>query len=230
MTERQELVAEAERLGLSFAKNAKSKHIQDMIEKAQAEKAVQTVRDSIAEELSAVEEHVEYIEDVDAVETTADIEARLRKEFEIKLQEQMTAATINMEKNVNEASNTRLFGKPRMDAIKKATKLIRCIVTCRDPLKNSWEGEIISVANDVIGEQKKYIPFNVDEGYHVPQIILNVLRDKKCTVFVNKRVNGEQVKVGKEINAYGIELLDPLTEHELGVLAAEQQARRSVDE
>lgn len=229
MTERQELVAKAEQLGLSFAKNAKSAHIQEMIEKAEADDAVQTIRDSIAEQDLTAEDEVEtYVEP--RAETEAEMEARFKAVYEQKLAEQLTAATVNMEKNINTTSNTKLFGKPRMEAMKAATKLIRCIITCRDPLKTSWEGEIFSVSNDVIGEQKKYIPFNLDEGYHVPQIILNVLKDKKCTVFVNKRVNGEQVKVGKEINAYGIEILDPLTEHELSVLAAEQQARRSVDE
>jgi len=222
-TKRQELLAEAEELGLSFAKNAKTSAIEKAVETAKANAEYEpTVVTEVAEDLPIPEP---------AGLDEGAIRAQMEAEFEKKLADKISEITNNMEKNVaTPVSGIQQSGRQRAAKVREATKLVRCIVTCRDPLKSAWEGEIISVANDVIGEQKKYIPFNVDAGYHIPQIIVNVLKSKKCTIFVNKRINGEQVKVGKEILAYGIEELEPLSQRELDELAAEQQARRSVDE
>ncbi len=232
MTERQELLAEAEELGLDFAKNAKTENIRKAVTAAIAEAAVDEARSKTVESIDepTLAESLNIEVSAPAVETQSEMEARLQAQFDKKLAVKLAEVTVNVEKNVNRQSGVPLFGKPRVDAMRKATKLVRCIVTCRDPLKQSWEGEIISVANDVIGEQKKFVPFNLTEGYHLPQIIVNVLKSKKCTVFVNKKINGEQVKVGKSIDAYGIEILDALTKQELDELASEQRARRSIDE
>ena len=72
--------------------------------------------------------------------------------------------------------------------------------------------------------------FNADDGYHIPKIIYNSMKDRECTVFINKRVNGENVKVGKQIKAYSIEVLEPLTQEELEQLGRDQKARQSIDD
>ena len=222
MTERQELIAEADELGLSFAKNAKTENIRKAIEAAN----IEDVSEPDANVLGAPE--------VKTGPTESDIRAQLEKEFEAKLVMEKAKITANMEANMaskNESVQVgvQTWGKRKLDSMKRASKLIRCNVICKDPMKASWEGEIFSVANDVIGEVKKYIPFNTDEGYHIPQIIYNVMKDKECTIFVNKRINGENVKVGKIIKAYGFELLAPLTQDELDELGRDQMARRAID-
>jgi hypothetical protein len=57
-----------------------------------------------------------------------------------------------------------------------------------------------------------------------------MLRDRKCTIFVNKKGrDGKYVQTAKTINAHAIEFLPDLTQDELDELAAEQAARRSID-
>lgn len=105
---------------------------------------------------------------------------------------------------------------------KKATRLVRCRVTCMDPTKKDWEGEIISAGNSVC-KAKRFVPFGVE--WHVEEIILNYLRTKKCQTFITVRggPDGKQkIRRGKQMNAYAIEILNPLTEQELQDLAQRQ--------
>lgn len=210
--ERQGLLAQANELGLSFAKNAK----------------LETIKTGIArkrELLGEIEpEEPLGIEESDSLESMRE---KLEREYEQKLQ-------VRMNQLINEANDATgginaKAGVEKMRKLREATKLIRCIVTNRNPMKASWEGEIFSVGNDIVGSIKKYVPFGLEEGYHVPQMILNTLKEKECTVFVDKKVNGEKVKVGKLIKEYGIEILDPLTPDELSQLATEQKSRGSID-
>jgi hypothetical protein len=98
-------------------------------------------------------------------------------------------------------------------------------------MKQSWDGEIFSVGNDVIGEVKRYVPFNIDSGWHIEKIIYDMLKSKECTVFVNKRnKNGDRIQEAKQIKAYGITVLPPLSKEELEELAASQRARHAIDE
>lgn len=228
MTERKQLLEEALSLGLKFAKNAKSTDIQKMVDQAKSESAMDDARAAIQEPIL---EEGEELADVILEEAPRMSEAELRAEIEAEFEAKMKLRMANMEKNVNDEVSKRTLpiGQIKLNAIKEATKLVRCVVTCRDPAKQTWTGEIFNVSNDLIGDQKKYIPFGEENGYHVPQIIFNTLKDKKCTVFVNKRVNGETVKVGKQIKAYGLEVLPPLTQEELSELGSEQAARMSID-
>lgn len=108
----------------------------------------------------------------------------------------------------------------------EATKLVRVRVTCMNPFKKDIEGEIFTVSNSVVGTVKKYVPFNADEGWHVPQIILNAMRERMCQVFVKEKTkNGVSVKRGKLIKEFNIEVLPPLTEDELHDLAQRQAMR-----
>lgn len=104
-----------------------------------------------------------------------------------------------------------------------AEKLVRIRVTCMNPAKKDWPGEIITVSNRAVGTLKKYVPFNADDGWHVPNMILQVLRARECQVFVTtKSKNGVSVRKGKLIKEFAIEVLDPLTQQELGDLARVQ--------
>lgn len=106
---------------------------------------------------------------------------------------------------------------------KEASKLVRIRVTCMNPNKKEWEGEIFTVSNSVVGTFKRYVPFNAEDGWHVEQIILNQLKQRECQVFVKKRGrNGIQTSEGKLIKEFAIEVLPPLTEKELKELAQRQ--------
>lgn len=107
--------------------------------------------------------------------------------------------------------------------MKEATKLVRIRVTCMNPAKKEWEGEIFTVGNSVIGTHKRFVPFNADEGWHVPQIMLDMIKNRECQVFITeKSKHGVSVRRGKLIKEFAVEVLPPLTEEELKDLAQRQ--------
>lgn len=111
----------------------------------------------------------------------------------------------------------------------EASELVRIRVTCMNPLKKEWEGEIISAGNSVVGTFKKYVPFNADEGWHVPRIIYNQMVERQCQVFVSRKDGrGNTVREGKMIREFAIEVLPQLTSAELDELARRQAMSNSV--
>ena len=111
-----------------------------------------------------------------------------------------------------------------------ANALVRVKIMCMNPNKKNWPGQFISVANKSIGTIRKFIPFNADDGYHIPQVLLTELQDKKCQIFVNKKTrNGVTMRKGKLIPEFSIQILEPLTAKEMKDLATKQAVRGSID-
>ena len=117
---------------------------------------------------------------------------------------------------------------PSISARKKAEKLIRCIISCKNPNKKEYQGEIISVGNAKIGFIKKYILFN--EPYHVPEIIFNALKKKEYQRVYTKKVDGKEVIKTHMAKEYDIEILPPLTDKELKDLAQRQIAKNTIND
>ena len=149
-----------------------------------------------------------------------------------KLREKLLAA---LEPEETKAEGTGIGAAAETEAQKRlrlqaeATKLVRIRVTCMNPAKKEWEGEILTVGNANVGTLKKYIPFNADEGWHVPNIMYEALKERQCQVFVStKTKNGVTMRQGKLIKEFAIEVLPPLTEEELKDLAQRQAMAKSV--
>jgi hypothetical protein len=105
---------------------------------------------------------------------------------------------------------------------KKAGELVRIRVASMNPAKREWEGEIFSVGNGVVGTFKKYVPFDVE--WHVPRIILNMIKARKCQTFfteIDKRT-GNKTRKGRMISEFAVEVLEPLTGEEIKDLAQRQ--------
>lgn len=114
---------------------------------------------------------------------------------------------------------------------KKASRLIRVRIHCNDPAKKDWPGEYITVGNNAVGTYRKYVPYNQDEPFHLPEIIVNALREKRVQVFATKKSkNGIPVRESKSIAAYAIEVVQPLSEEELTQLANSQMARNALSD
>ena len=129
---------------------------------------------------------------------------------------------------VKEATMTPAQRRAQIKA--DALSLVRVKITNLNPFKREWTGEVLCAQNDVIGTVKKMIPFGSDKPYHVPRIILNMMLEKECQIFVPITLpNGEKSRTGKLIKEYSIEILPPLTEAELATLARDQAARNSID-
>jgi hypothetical protein len=106
--------------------------------------------------------------------------------------------------------------------IRNAGALVRVQVTCMDPGKKNWDGEFISVGSAKMGTFKKFVPYN-GLPYHLPRAILDEMKTRKCTVFINEKRGGETFKKGKLIDKYSIQELPPLTSEELEELARQQK-------
>jgi hypothetical protein len=120
-------------------------------------------------------------------------------------------------------------GQRRVRLSREANKLVRIRVTNMNPAKREWEGEIYTVSNSVVGTLKKYVPFNNEEGWHVPQMMLNMMQEKKCQIFVTEKTRFGEKRVGKLIKELNIEILPPLTYKELTKLANDQARRHAID-
>jgi hypothetical protein len=111
----------------------------------------------------------------------------------------------------------------RMLIHKKANTLVRIRVTCMNPNKSKLPGEIFSVGNSSIGFIKKYVPFNAENGWHVPQIILTQIQNRKFTTFYEVDIGGKKTKRHKLIPEFSVEIMTPLTGQQLKELAQRQR-------
>ena len=130
----------------------------------------------------------------------------------------------------NDVSMPETKGQKRARMVKEAGRLVRVRISNMNPNKKEWEGDIYTVSNSVVGTFKKYIPYNNDEGWHIPQIILTHLQERMCQVFYTvKNSRGAKVRKGKLIKELAIEILPDLTAVELKDLATRQAMAHSID-
>lgn len=114
---------------------------------------------------------------------------------------------------------------------KEASKLVRIRVTNMDSAKSKHPGEIFTVSNSTVGTFKKYVPFGVDEGFHVPQIILNVMQERMFTQhYTVKGPDGQSINKNRRVREFNIEILDPLTPQELKDLAQRQAMANNISD
>ena len=112
---------------------------------------------------------------------------------------------------------------------KLAMKLTRVVVTPNDPAMVNYPGLIFSVGATGLNNGrmvKKFVPFNNEEGWHVPQIILNQIENGQMQKFKTvTRANGEKVLEPYLTKKFNVRILDPLTGEEVEkVLAASKAA------
>ena len=123
----------------------------------------------------------------------------------------------------NESNNAR-----RERKMKDANRYVRAIVTCMNPDKALWDGEFLSASNSLIGTVRKFIPFNRDEPYHIPRILLDMLKERKFTHFQLVRgKHGVDSKKGRLAPEFNIQEFDDLTLAEHKELQRQQQLRKA---
>ena len=107
---------------------------------------------------------------------------------------------------------------------KLAMKLTRVVVTPNDPAMVNYPGLIFTVGASGLNNGrmvKKFVPFNNEEGWHVPQIILNQIENGQMQKFKTVvRPNGEKVLEPYLTKKFNVRILDPLTREELEQVAA----------
>lgn len=148
------------------------------------------------------------------------VNAALKGDLQETLEEENTLAPVLEESRPQMRTRLR----------KEALKLRRIRLTCLNPVKKEWPGEIFTFGNSMIGTVRKFVPFSgADDGYHVPEVIYKMLKNRKCQVFITvKDDRGNSTRVGKLISEFAIEVLDPLTQEELEELANRQALNGSI--
>lgn len=149
-----------------------------------------------------------------------------------KIEEFMSSGTNPLVENAPDApSSVKSDAELRAEARKKANKLHRVNVIPMGPLAQQLEGEIYAAGNSYIGTIKKFIPYNTENGFHVPEIILDVIRERKYIHhYTVKDAQGNEVNKHKMLPAFNIVTLEPLTDAQLKELGKQQRARASYDE
>ena len=143
-----------------------------------------------------------------------------------KVNERLESSVLEAEKNIDKSA---LRKKVREEQL----KLVRIRLTCMNPAKKAWRGEIFTVANSIIGTVKKFVPYDPKfyaNGYHVPYCIYTMLKNKTFLDIRTEESTGGKTRVYSSYPAeFGIEVLPELTPDELQQLAVEQQAGNRID-
>lgn len=113
-----------------------------------------------------------------------------------------------------------------------AMKLVRIRITNLDPKKKDLHGEIITVANEHLGTVKKFVPYGevTDNGYHVPNCIYMLLKNRKFLNIRTRKDKSGQITVEQNwAQEFAIEVLPPMTQEELDQLKTAQLASGSLN-
>ena len=150
-----------------------------------------------------------------------------------KLREKINAATSDevSQTNAGQASpQEENVNQKRARLKKEALELVRIRVTCMNPAKAEWEGEIFTAGNSGVGSVTKFVPFNADAGWHVPRIIYQQLAERQCQIFTTVTDSrGNKSRKGKLIREFAIEVMPNLTPAELHELAQRQAMAKAID-
>ena len=126
------------------------------------------------------------------------------------------------------AKAKHMYAIDNLTPTQEAMKLVRVVVTPNDPLMVNYPGLIFTVGMSNINKGrmiKKFVPFNNEEGWHVPTIILRQIEHAEMQKFKTvTRSNGEKVLEPYITKKFNVRILDSLTQEELEKLAARQGA------
>ena len=137
-----------------------------------------------------------------------------------------TASPVNKPKKTEQQKQMELVNRQR----KAALRLIRVVVQCMNPNKKDMTGEIFTIGNGIIGTVKKFVPFNIEAGYHIPHIVYEMMRDRKYQHFVKKKAPGRPDQMISTISdEFAIKVMEPLTAVELKELKERQALNHSID-
>ena len=109
-------------------------------------------------------------------------------------------------------------------------KLVRVRIQNLDPKKANLPGEIFAVANEYLGDVKKYIPFGevTDNGYHVPYCLYKMLKNRRFLNVRERKDRDGKIHVETSwVKEFALELLPDLSPEELKQLATAQIAASS---
>lgn len=115
-------------------------------------------------------------------------------------------------------------------ARKEAQRLVRVRVTNMDPTKKDHTGQIFGFSNSVVGTLQKFVPFDVDQGFHIPQVLVNVIRSGKYRVTKHRKgLRGNDIPYSVELPSFSVEILDALSASDLEAIKTRQESLALID-
>jgi hypothetical protein len=168
---------------------------------------------------------VEFHPNLSSVKLAERIKEHLEKEQVTKVNTDKATVKTAKESGTPVAESENDY---RLRMKREASQLVRVIVSCKNPAKKDHGGQIFSIGNSVVGNFTKYVPFENQEGWHVPQIILTLIKDCEYQHFYKDPKN-PNITLSKRAKEFVVEILPPLTEEELHDLAQRQAMTKSVD-
>ena len=127
------------------------------------------------------------------------------------------------------AKAKHMYAIDNLTPTQQAMKLVRIVVTPNDPNMINYPGLIFSVGASGLNNGrmiKKFVPFNNEEGWHVPNVIVNQIANAEMQKFKSvKTHNGETVLQPYQAKKYNVQVLPDLSQKEIDKLAAAQSAR-----
>jgi hypothetical protein len=126
-------------------------------------------------------------------------------------------------------SVTKLPKGSKMTKEQRAMALVRVIVSPNDPLMATYPGLIFTVGSSAVNNGrmiKKFVPFNNDEGWHIPQIILDQIDSAQMQKFRPITLpNGEKTLQAYLTKKFNVQRLDDLSAEEIAAIGTAQKAR-----
>lgn len=129
----------------------------------------------------------------------------------------------SLEPEASRVDNTTQEDKAA-EVYQEAMKLVRVQITPLDTNKaTNYDCDFFTAGNSVVGNVTRNIPFG--RPWHVEQILVNAIKEKTYQQFTTKKnAQGADVVTKRNVPAYSVVELPPLTEQELKDLA-DLQAR-----
>ena len=211
--------AEADRVGVSYSMNAKA----------------DTIRKKVAAHLAGDEQDEETSETVKEPIASTDESEQPLSYATRPLKEDGSLDISKLPKMPYKRGKTTImdYTPVAKDIIRKElTRLVRVRITCFNPAKKEWKGEVFSFINPIVGAIKKFVPYNCAAGdsFHIPYCIYTQMKRKEYQAFSGKKVNGVEVKEPRQVREFSLEVLPPLTQAELDALARKQHKGSLEDE
>jgi hypothetical protein len=118
------------------------------------------------------------------------------------------------------------------EARREAQKRVRVKVVNMDPTRKDHTAELFCFANSVIGSVKQVVPLDSEEGFHIPQVLIETIREKKYRVTKYRKggPNGkDDIPYNVELPSFSVEVLPALSAAELENIKQRQLAHAKID-
>lgn len=108
----------------------------------------------------------------------------------------------------------------------EALKLVRVRIQNLNPNKRDLQGEILTTGNRFIGTVRRYVPYNEAgaNGWHVEKVLYDLMKERQFLQLRTVKRDGKEMQEQFWAPEFALEILEPLTEEELKVLANKQAA------